>query len=86
MSLHPYVWSYFGDHQVKLTRSHPPKRWVSGPLETKRDERTREALAEAVKLVELGRTEEVRRMIARAIQGEPALAEPWLRTLHSRLS
>lgn len=86
VSLDPFVWSYFGDHQDKLTRWHPPTRWVSGPQETKRDERTRKALAEAVRLVELGRTKEVRRMIARAMDGEPALAEPWLRTLRSRLS
>lgn len=86
VSLHPFVWSYLGDHQDKLTWPYQLHRWREYLREAKRDERTREALAEAVHLVELGRTKEVRRMIARAIAGEPTLAEPWLRTLHSRLS
>ncbi|WP_218164590.1 PIN domain-containing protein [Lentzea waywayandensis] len=85
VSLHTFAWSYFGDHQQKVTRHFPSHRWVDGPPETRRDDRTRKALAEAVHLVELGRTKEVRRRIARAIDGEPALAEPWLRALRSQL-
>lgn len=86
VSLDAGVWSHFGNWQQKVTRSFPPHRWVADPPETERDERTRKALAEAVRLVELGRTKEVRRMIARAIDGEPALTEPWLRTLRGQLS
>ncbi|MFS8095560.1 hypothetical protein LFM09_00310 [Lentzea alba] len=86
VSLDPYAWSYFGDFQPKLTRSFPPPKWLAEPDEIRRDERTRKALAEAVRLVELGRSKEVRRRIARAIDGEPALAEPWLRTLFRQLS
>lgn len=86
VSLERMVWSYFGDHQTKLTRGYRLVKWREYSGEIKRDERTRMALAEAVQLVELGRTKEVRRMIARAMDGEPALSEPWLRTLRSRLS
>lgn len=86
VSLDVYVWSYFGNHQTKLTGSYRLERWREGCGDVKRDERTRKALAEAVHLVELGRTREVRRMIARGIDGEPALSEPWLRTLFRQLS
>jgi hypothetical protein len=86
VSLERAVWSYFGDHQTKLTRGYRLVQWRKYSGEIKRDERTRMALAEAVQLVGLGRTKEVRRMIARAIDGEPTLAEPWLRTLRSRLA
>ncbi|MEV6243433.1 hypothetical protein [Lentzea sp. NPDC051838] len=86
VSLHRHVWSYFGDVQTKLTLSYQLHRWREYLREAKRDERTREALAEAVHLVSLGRTKEVRRMIARGIDGEPALSEPWLRTLFRQLS
>lgn len=84
VSLDYPVWTYLGDRQVKLTKSYYPSRWLEA-VEHKRDERTRAALAEAVRLVSLGRTREVRRQIARAIDGEPALAEPWLRTLYREL-
>ncbi|MEU4691865.1 hypothetical protein [Actinoplanes sp. NPDC023714] len=96
------VWSYFGDHQTKLTRSYRPDQWVAEPpvdgvvaalLEAtgngpgpRRDERTRQALAEAAALVAYGRTREGRQSLARAIAGEPALSEPWLRTLVTDLN
>ncbi|GHH55983.1 hypothetical protein GCM10017774_73260 [Lentzea cavernae] len=86
VSLDAAIWSYFGDRQQKVTKSFGTRGWIEGARETERDERTRKALAEAVRLVELGRTKQVRRMIARAIDGEPALSEPWLRTLRSTLS
>lgn len=86
VSLDRPTWSYFADRQRKLTKSFGPRRWIDGPAEIDRDDKTRQALAEAVRLVELGRAREVRRMIARAMEGEPALAEAWLRTLRSRLS
>lgn len=86
VSLHEWVWSYFGDVQTKLTRSYRLERWREDSGGLQRDEWTRAALAEAVHLVELGRGKEIRRRIARAIDGEPALAEPWLRTLFRQLS
>ncbi|GGM95675.1 hypothetical protein GCM10011609_36650 [Lentzea pudingi] len=86
VSLDEDVWHYFGNWQTKLTWPFTLHRWREHLREAKRDERTREALAEAVQLVSLGRTKEVRRMIARGMDGEPALSEPWLRTLQSRLT
>ncbi|GAB2868326.1 hypothetical protein [Lentzea nigeriaca] len=86
VSLHEVVWSYFGDYQTKLTWPYQLHRWREYLREAKHDEGTRKALAEAVHLVSLGRTREVRRMIARGIDGEPALSEPWLRTLFRELS
>ncbi|SEQ49706.1 hypothetical protein [Lentzea albida] len=86
VSLDVRVWSYLGNNQTKLTWPFPLHRWREHLREAKRDERTRVALAEAVHLVALGRTQEVRRKIARGMDGEPALSESWLRTLQSRLS
>lgn len=81
VSLEYPVWTYFGDHQAKLTRQYPPAKWLAPDEGPKRDERTRAALAEAVALVACGRSAEGRRAIARATAGEPALTEQWLRTL-----
>ncbi|WP_394617489.1 hypothetical protein JNUCC0626_49255 [Lentzea sp. JNUCC 0626] len=86
VSLEPFVWNYLGNTQTKLTWSYQLHRWREYLREAKRDEHTRIALAEAVHLVALGRTKEVQRKIARAMDGEPALSEPWLRTLRSRLT
>jgi hypothetical protein len=86
VSLHPFVWSYFGDHQTKLTRSFRPEQWLAeaeGPL---RDERTRQALAEAAALVNYGRSLLGRRALARAIGREPTLTQPWLRSLVTDLN
>jgi hypothetical protein len=86
VSIDPYVWSYFGDSQTKLTRSHRPEHWLADVDEPNRDERTRQALAEAVALVHYGRSGEGRRALARAMDGEPALAHAWLRDVVTRLS
>jgi hypothetical protein len=86
VSLDPWVWSYFGDSQTKLTGSFTPDRWLSDPGGPARDAKVRDALAEAVALVAFGRSAEGRRMIARAVDGEPALAEPWLRSLVRQLN
>jgi hypothetical protein len=84
VSLDRFVWSYLGDVQHKLT---PPFLPVSGvPPDRRHDERTRFALAEAVALVEYGRSAEGRRALARAMAGEPALSKPWLRTLVHHLN
>jgi hypothetical protein len=86
VSLHPWVWSYFGDHQDKLTRSYRPERWLVEADGPDRDQRTRQALAEAAALVAYGRSQPGRRALARAIGREPALAQPWLRTLVAHLN
>ncbi|SDM95649.1 hypothetical protein [Allokutzneria albata] len=49
------------------------------------DDMTRQTLAEAVALVEAGRTRETRDRLVRAIAAEPAFAEPWLRSLVNQL-
>jgi hypothetical protein len=85
VSMEPRLWSYFGDHQPKLTRSFTPERWVVEADGPDRSERTRAALAEAVALVAHGRGETCRRQVANAMKGERALAEPWLRDLRTRL-
>jgi hypothetical protein len=55
---------------------------LDGPLH---DDKTRQALAEAVALVEYGRTAQARRTLARIATSEPAMAEAWLRTLITQL-
>jgi hypothetical protein len=86
VSLDAWVWSYFGDHQVKLTRSYRPDRWLADADGPDRDERTRQALAEAAALVAYGRSRPGRQALARAVGREPALAEPWLRSLATNLN
>lgn len=85
VSMDAPVWCHLADEQTKLTRSFGPERWLAetGP---ERDERTRQALAEALALVAYGRSETGRRALARAMAGEPALAKSWLRTLVTRLN
>ncbi|GII22768.1 hypothetical protein [Planosporangium mesophilum] len=77
---------YLGDHQTKLTRSFHPKLWNQpdgdGP---RHDEPTRQALAEAVALVEYGRSADARRTLVRIATNEPTMAETWLRTLITQL-
>ena len=86
MSLNPFVWSYFGDRQIKLTRSHRPEHWLADVDGPDRDEWTRYALAEAVAIVHYGRSIDGRRAVALAMDGEPALAQAWLRDVVSRLN
>jgi hypothetical protein len=86
VSLRARVWSYFGDHRVKLTRSYRPQRWLADADGPDRDECTRQALAEAAALVAYGRSRPGRQALARAIGREPALAQPWLRTLVANLN
>ncbi len=86
VSLDGSAWSYFGDHQTKLTRSFRPDQWLADAEEPGRSEATRQALAEAVALVSYGRSAQGRRALARATSGEPALAQPWLRSLVLKLN
>ncbi|SNR66590.1 hypothetical protein [Actinoplanes regularis] len=86
VSLERWVWSYFGDHQVKLTRSFRPDRWTAEAEGPDRDERTRQALTEAAALVAYGRSRAGRQAVARAVGRDPALSHPWLRTLVTNLA
>jgi hypothetical protein len=86
VSLAPRVWSYFGDHQVKLTRSHRPERWLVDVQGPRSDDRTRQALAEAVAVVEFGRGTQGRKLIAASMLGEPALKQARLRSLQANLN
>lgn len=86
VSLDPAVWSYFGDSQIKLTRSFSPEDWLAAADGPGRDERTRTALAEAAALVAHGRDRACRRALARAMRREPALGQPWLRALVTALN
>ncbi|MFF1614430.1 hypothetical protein ACFVYA_42290 [Amycolatopsis sp. NPDC058278] len=82
ISLESAVFSYFADHQQKLTDSFGRYLWSAEDVrEPAHDHRTRRALAEAVAIVEAGRTPAVRERLARTMNGEPAIAEPWLRDL-----
>jgi len=85
VSMEARLWSYLGDYQPKLTRSFTPERWVVEADGPDHSERTRAALAEAVAFVAQGRSEVCRRQVADAMKGEPALAQPWLRDLRTRL-
>lgn len=80
------TWTYLADRQVKLTRSFTPDRWLADAVGPDHGEPTRQALAEAVALVAYGRSPAGRTELARAIAGEPGLAEPWLRSLVTDLS
>jgi hypothetical protein len=86
VSLDAWVWSYFGDTQVKLTRSFRPDRWLVPAEPPDRSEEVRHALAEATALVEYGRSRLGRRALVHAMNGEPALDQPWLRTLVTHLN
>ncbi|WP_200926297.1 hypothetical protein [Sphaerimonospora mesophila] len=82
VSIHPYAWSYLGDHQHKLTPSFRRTRWADEAVTMPRhDDKTLDALAEAVALVERGGTSAVRTRIARQMVEEPSFAQPWLRSL-----
>jgi hypothetical protein len=86
VSIDPDVWSYLGNFQPKLTRSHRPDEWLADGDGPGRDERTRAALAEAVALDAYGRSRDGRRALAAAMHGEPALAHSWLRSLVTALN
>ena len=86
VSVETSVFGYFADHQQKLTRSFGRFSWAAEEVRSPaHDHRTRRALAEAVAVVEAGRTPTVRDRMARVLSQEPAIAEPWLRDLVRRL-
>ncbi|MGK3203598.1 hypothetical protein [Amycolatopsis sp. MEPSY49] len=86
VSVEPALFGYLADYQPKLTRSFGRYLWAAAEVrEPARDDRTRRALAEAVAIVEAGRTPAVRERLARVLEREPAISEPWLRDLVRRL-
>jgi len=81
VSLEPRVWSYLAGGQAKLTRTFRPHDWLAAQEGPARDRDTRFALAEALALVEYGRSRAARAGLVRTIVREPAISEPWLRAL-----
>lgn len=81
VSLDGWVWSYFGDQQAKTMPSFRSDAWFDGRPGAWRSETAQKALAEAFAVVDFGRSQPTRAMIVRAMSREPALAEPWLRSL-----
>lgn len=86
VSLDRSTWMWIANDQDKTHRPFTPPAWVRGPEPVGRDDETRWALSEAVAFAAAGRTARCRRALARATDGEPALAQPWLRRLVSRWS
>ncbi len=85
VSLDPQVWCYLGNTQRKAARSFPSDRWGSPAPGPSRSAEAAIALADAQAIVAYGRGPG-RRAIARAIRGEPALRQRWLRDLVTQLS
>ena len=75
------AYHYLADDQPKLNRTFHPGRWLADADGPGRSDATRQALAEAAALVAYGRSTQGRTALARAISGEPALAQPWLRSV-----
>jgi hypothetical protein len=86
VSLDRFVWSYLGDNQIKLNRSFRPRDWLADIDGPDHGERVRLALAEALAIVEHGRSQQARRALVRAIMDGSARAEPWLRALIVQLN
>ena len=81
VSLNWPAYHYLADDQRKLNRTFHPGRWLADADGPGRSDATRQALAEAAALVAYGRSTQGRTALARAISGEPALAQPWLRSV-----
>lgn len=86
VSLDRWMWDYFTGEQDKLTRSFRRTRWGDESVgQPAHDDRTLDALAEAVAIVKRGRSREVRESLVRVIVSEPAFQEGWLRSLAGEL-
>lgn len=82
VSVAPRFWSYLGDEQPKLTPSFRRTLWADEAVNVpRRDDETLSALAQAVALVELGRSHRVRDDLAHRIAAEPFFTQSWLRSL-----
>lgn len=84
ISINGDVWSHFGDRQAKVERRFHHQRWgqVDGP--TYEDD-VLDAVATAVRLVELGRTSSARHRLTRRLAAERQFSERWLRALVAEL-
>jgi hypothetical protein len=86
VSLDPWVWGHLGNTQAKTTRSFPVASWLDEDISVPaRDPKSVAALAEAVAVVAYGRSTQGRSTLVDAITPEPAMREPWLRTLVTEL-
>jgi hypothetical protein len=86
VSLPGEVWHYLGNSQPKLTESFHRHRWADETVRLPRhDKQTRQALAEAVALVEYGTTPATRSRLRRELAATPTIAQPWLRALVQEL-
>lgn len=85
VSLEPWVWSYLGDHQPKLTASFTRARWAERDTTPDRGEPTRRALHEAERLTAYARSRQGRADLVHYLVNEPAFRESWLRALVSEL-
>jgi hypothetical protein len=86
ISLDTGVFSYLADRQVKLTPSFA--RWHWSDIQVRSPDHTtatRQALAEAVAVVEAGRGQATRNRLVQHIVDEPTVNEPWLRALVHQL-
>ncbi|MBG0818855.1 hypothetical protein [Planomonospora sp. ID82291] len=82
VSVEPWLWNYLGNEQHKLTPSFRRTLWADEAVAVPcRDDETLGALAQAVALVELGRSRRVRDDLARRISAEPSFTQAWLRSL-----
>jgi hypothetical protein len=75
-------WSYLGNYQAKVTDPYTPWRWTSdeATLPSYTEEHLK-ALRLAVRLFDEGRAKERRATFARALAQEPAMTQPWFRSL-----
>ncbi|MBI4942399.1 MAG: hypothetical protein HY830_16785 [Actinobacteria bacterium] len=86
----PHRWTVDPEVEPEPRPTAPPAKKAGRPaaetLEERRQRLRRDALAEAVALVEAGRSAAVRQALSRVAGGEPTVAEPWLRDLVTRLA
>ena len=87
VSLGAELWSYFGNHQKKVSESFPAWRWDRPlPMRPRHDSATRAALAEAVAFFDLGRDPDSRDRMGRVMTKDSRFREPWLRALTQQLA
>jgi hypothetical protein len=86
VSIEPLLWGLLGNRQPKIQPPFRQGSWDDPAVAVpRRDDGTRTALAEAVALVEGGRSQPTRRRLARVVTAEPAISSRWLRALATEL-
>jgi hypothetical protein len=82
----PYgLWTYLGDWQHKVSRSHPPVEWDAEPSVPPRDADRVEAVRFAFDLHQQGRRDDERRRFAALLAARPEMSQAWLRRLIPQL-